>query len=94
MELMSKGNAKTATGKVRGRVLGTISGITVTAHLHKAKTLKGKNHVWIQLRQNSGKPWRIGASLSYVNAADIRFEETETAYQDRVESGRKLPFLS
>lgn len=59
--------------KISGELIGTFNGLRIYGRLRKAKR-KGKDRVWIHIRQNDPKEWRIGATLSYANSIDIRFE--------------------
>lgn len=60
-------------GKVTGKLVGTAHGITVTV-LHKpAKTAKGKDRLWLQIRQNDGKTWKVYETLAYARSVDIAF---------------------
>jgi hypothetical protein len=60
--------------KVRGKLIGETHGLTVTVSHHPAKTSKGKERLWIQVRQNNGKKWKVYESLAYARAVDIAFE--------------------
>ncbi len=62
-------------GKVQGRVLAEIDGLTITASPLDAKR-SGKNRLWIQIRQNvKPKKWRASTALIYARSADIQFVE-------------------
>ncbi len=63
--------------KISGELLGTFNGLRIYGRLSKAKK-KGKDRLWIHLRQGDEKEWRIGATLSYENSIDIRFESVAT----------------
>lgn len=60
-------------GKVSGAVVGHAHGITVTVLHEPAKTNKGKDRLWLQIRQNSGKKWKVYESLAYARSVDIAF---------------------
>lgn len=60
-------------GKVKGKVIGHTDGLTVTVAHNPAKTAKGTDRLWIQIRQNDGKRWRVYETLSYPHAVDIAF---------------------
>ena len=60
--------------RVKGRLIAEYYGLKIFGSLEKAKKF-GKDRVWIQIRQDVPKEWRIAASLSYVNGADVRFEK-------------------
>jgi len=54
--------------------IASFKGIDIFAIEQKAGK-KGKDRIYISIRQEKPKRWRIFASLSYVNGADIRFEK-------------------
>ena len=60
-------------GKVHGTLVGTVQGITVTAALKKPRTGNGKERLWIQIRQNNGKKWKVYTTLAYARSLDIAF---------------------
>lgn len=60
--------------KVSGKPIASVSGLDIYVKSMPAKR-KGKDRIWIQVRQNAPKSWRIAGSLCYVNAFDIRFEK-------------------
>jgi hypothetical protein len=60
-------------GKVTGKLVGHAHGITVTVSHHPAKTAKGKERLWLQIRQNTGKKWKVYESLAYARSVDIAF---------------------
>jgi hypothetical protein len=64
-------------GKVAGKIVGQAHGITVTVKHNSAKTSKGKNRMWLQIRQNEGKKWKVYESLVYPHGADIAFVEEQ-----------------
>ncbi len=59
--------------KISGELIGTFNGLRIYGRLTRAKR-RGKDRLWIHIRQAEGKEWRIGATLSYENSIDIRFE--------------------
>jgi hypothetical protein len=59
-------------GKVHGTPIGTNNGLTVTAALKKPRG-KGKERLWIQIRQNNGKKWRVYTCLAYARSLDVQF---------------------
>jgi hypothetical protein len=59
--------------KISGELIGTFNGLRIYGKLSKAKK-KGKDRLWLHVRQADGKKWRIAATLSYANSIDIRFE--------------------
>ena len=60
--------------KVSGKPIASVNGLDIYIQSMPAKS-RGKDRLWIQVRQNTPKDWRIAASLCYVNAFDIRFEK-------------------
>jgi len=56
--------------KVEGKKIAEVEGIEIYATPYPAKK-KGKNSIWIQIRQNKPKRFRVRASLSYARSADI-----------------------
>jgi hypothetical protein len=60
-------------GKVTGKLVGNAQGITVTVAHCPAKTTKGKERLWLQIRQNNGKKWKVYESLAYARSVDIAF---------------------
>jgi hypothetical protein len=61
--------------KVGGTVIGTFSGLTIYGNVKKAKTSKGHDRLWIQIRQDDPKEWRLSTSLSYRRSLDVQFEK-------------------
>ncbi len=59
--------------KIRGRLIGRHEGIEIYVTPNNAKTQKGKDRVWIQIRQRTPKKWRVQTTLSYAKASDIMF---------------------
>ena len=57
-----------------GKPIKIVEGLEIYVTQKKAKTPKGKDRIWVSVRQKRPKEWRVAASLSYVNAVDIRFE--------------------
>lgn len=60
--------------KVSGKPIASVNGLDIYIRSQPAKR-KGKDRLWIQVRQKEPKKWRIAASLCYVNGFDIRFEK-------------------
>lgn len=61
-----------------GAPITTFKGLRVHAKLHKPKTERGKQRIWIVIKQDSdAKKWRVAETLSYVNAVHIQFEPIE-----------------
>jgi hypothetical protein len=63
----------TMGAKISGELIGTFNGLRIYGRLSRAKK-KGKDRLWIHIRQPSEKNWRIAATLSYANSMDVRFE--------------------
>ncbi len=59
--------------KISGELIGTFNGLRIYGRLSKAKR-RGKDRLWIHIRQDNPKGWRAAATLSYENSIDIRFE--------------------
>ncbi len=51
-----------------------IKGLKIWVKHHPAKR-NGKDRIWVQVRQDEPKEWRMAASLCYVNGFDIRLEK-------------------
>ncbi len=60
--------------KISGELIGEFGGLRIYGRISKAKR-KGKDRLWIHIRQDDPKVWRIAATLSYDNSLDIRFEK-------------------
>jgi len=60
-------------GKITGKLVGRAHGITVTVNHNPAKTSRGKDRLWLNIRQNKGKQWKVYQSLSYTHGTDIAF---------------------
>jgi hypothetical protein len=73
--------------KVEGQVVGQFQGFSVYATVRKAKTPRGKDRVWFQIRQDEKKRWRVAESLSYMRAVDVQFERTDNGVSDDGDSG-------
>jgi hypothetical protein len=63
--------------KVGGVVIGKFGGFTVYGHINTAKTAKGHDRLWIQIRQDDPKQWRLTTSLSYRQSIDVQFQRDE-----------------
>lgn len=59
--------------KIRGKRFPLIHGFEVYVNHQPAKTAKGKDRIWIHIRQPDKPKWVNDESLMYVNSADIRF---------------------
>jgi len=58
----------------RGTLVAEQEGIKIFFKKQTPKR-KGKCRLWISIRQDKPKEWRVAATLSYVNAIDVRFEK-------------------
>lgn len=61
--------------KIPGKPVYTYQGIEIYVNPQPAKTKKGKDRVWIHIRQDDAKAWQQDEELVYVNSADIRFKK-------------------
>ena len=61
--------------KPSGKPIKIVDGLEIYVSKKKSKTGRGKDRIWISVRQDKPKKWRVAASLCYVNAVDIRFEK-------------------
>jgi hypothetical protein len=61
--------------KPSGLPVHKVQGLEIYVTKQSSKTKRGKDRIWISVRQPTGKKWRLAASLCYVNAFDIRFEK-------------------
>ena len=59
--------------KVEAETIGEFHGLTIYGKLQLAKR-DGKDRMWIQIRQNAAKVFRVAESLCYGRSADIQFE--------------------
>ncbi len=59
--------------KISGELIGEFNGLRIYGRLSTAKR-RGKDRLWIHIRQDDPKAWRIAATLSYANSLDVRFE--------------------
>lgn len=62
--------------KISGTPIATFNGLKIYAKLQKAKK-KGKDRIWINIRQDDPKQQRIAPTLSYVNAIDVCFSRAK-----------------
>src|SRR5438094_306350 len=69
-------NASEPHPKMRGEVIAEFHGLTIYGLLRRAKK-SGRDRVWIQIRQNLPKRYRVSESLSYMRSVDIQFESTD-----------------
>ena len=61
--------------KPSGPPIVDIRGLKIYVTDEPSVTKRGKDRIWISVRQSSPKKWRVAASLCYVNAFDVRFEK-------------------
>ena len=61
--------------KLKGPADLSVDGLDVYVIRAPSKTGRGKDRVWISVRQDVPKKWRLSSSLCYVNSFDIRFEK-------------------
>jgi hypothetical protein len=69
----SREATKNMAPKIKGKPACEHEGLEIYVNPAPAKSTKGKDRVWIHIRQNDPKKWREETALIYVNAADIRF---------------------
>lgn len=60
--------------KISGKPNYESNGLRIYFKSHPAKR-NGKDRLWVHIRQEKPKKWRIAATLSYVNSIDVRFEK-------------------
>jgi hypothetical protein len=63
---------RTRHPKISGREIGEFCGLRIYGKLRKAKR-RGKDRVWIQIRQDEPKPLHVAECLSYARSVDILF---------------------
>ncbi len=68
--------------KISGELIGEIAGLRIYGRISRAKK-RGKDRLWIHVRQDDPKQWRIAATLSYAKSLDIRFENDTTHDQEK-----------
>jgi hypothetical protein len=61
--------------KPTGPSIKNVQGLEIYVTNEPSKTKKGKDRIWISVRQSKPKKWKVAASLCYVNAFDVRFEK-------------------
>jgi hypothetical protein len=64
--------------KPKGPPIKTVKGLRIYVEEQPSKTGTGKDRIWVSVRQSGSNKWRVAASLSYVNAFDVRFERPTT----------------
>ncbi len=60
--------------KIRGKKIASIEGLEIYVSHRKPKR-RGMERLWVSVRQNGAKKWRVGSTLSYSKAVDVRFEK-------------------
>ncbi len=70
--------------KISGELIGEFNGLRIYGRISKAKR-RGKDRLWIHIRQDDLKAWRIAATLSYTNSLDIRFENDVKPTSDKTD---------
>ena len=60
--------------KIKGKLIAEVEGLKIYSTLQKPKK-SGRERIWISIRQDKPKRWQTSATLSYVNALDVRFEK-------------------
>ncbi len=68
--------------KISGELIGEFNGLRIYGRVSKAKR-RGKDRLWIHIRQDDPKAWRIAATLSYANSLDVRFENDVKPTSDK-----------
>ena len=63
--------------KITGKVIGKFKGLVIYAKLNEAKTEKGKDRIWIQIRQTGPRRRRVYECLSYARSVDVQFAEED-----------------
>jgi len=71
-----------ASKKIPGTPIPLFKGLAVHVNYKPAKTKRGTNRVWLNIRQitaptdaQNATRWEVDEALMYVNSADIRFIE-------------------
>ena len=76
-------------GKVGGKILAVVDGLTISVKRKDAKRA-GKNRLWVQIRQkNKPKKWRVSTCLAYARGLDLQFlEEPEQKKKGKGKVGK------
>ena len=61
--------------KPLGPPVATAEGLEIYVTREPSVTKRGKDRIWVSVRQAKPKKWKLAASLCYVNAFDVRFEK-------------------
>ncbi len=72
--------------KISGELIGEFGGLRIYGRVSRAKK-RGKDRLWIHIRQDDPKAWRIAATLSYANSIDIRFENDRATPSEGKDEG-------
>ena len=70
---------KQGNTKIKGERVAEVNGIEITVLREPAKTSRGKNRLWIQIRQQKPPRYRVYQSLAYAKAVDLYFEEIDSS---------------
>jgi hypothetical protein len=61
--------------KPSGQPIAKVQGLEIYVTSKPSVTRRGRDRIWVSVRQSNSKKWRVAASLCYVNAFDVRFEK-------------------
>jgi len=59
--------------KITGTPVYTGHGFKIYVGIPSKPKKRGKSRIWISIRQDDPKEWRIYESLSYAQGADVQF---------------------
>ncbi len=67
------------SNKIKGKMIAEFNGLRIYARVKKPKK-KGKeriylSRIYLSIRQEKPKVWRVAATLSYAYSLDARFEK-------------------
>ena len=68
-------SGRTERLNIGGEVIANFHGLMIYAKFVEAK--RGRNRIWIQIRQGTEKRYRVAATVCYMRTAGIQFEEAE-----------------
>ena len=74
MDYKEKEKLKKDTSKIKTKPITIFEGLKIYGCYRPARK-RGKDRIWISIRQDSPKKWRTATTLSYVRAVDICFEK-------------------
>ena len=60
--------------KTIGTPIASFHGLDIYATSHPSKTGKGKNRLWLEIKQNAPKKWRTTALLCSPRTCRVEFE--------------------